>query len=50
MQVKSLGQEDPLEEEMSIHSGTLFFFNENTETLIGSESYLSRTWAVYSSL
>ena len=53
MQVQSLGWEDPLEEGMSTHSGILFFFfffNENPETLIGSESYLSRTWAVYSSL
>ena len=53
MQVQSLGQEDPLEEEMSTHSSILFFFfsfNENTETLIGSESHLSRTWAVHSSL
>ena len=33
------------------HSFFFFFsFNENTETLIGSESHLSRTWAVHSSL
>ena len=39
MQVRSLGQEDPLEEEMAIHSGILAWKIPNQRSLVGYSSW-----------